>query len=521
MNNKKGFTLAELLAVIAILAVIAVLTIPAITNVRKKQTEKIYYDQLEQLLMSSKMYVTDNSSLLNFNLEEQHCSDLNSWKKIKISELQKATTDVSYLSENFINPKTEENFTDEDTYVLVFKEDKNYLYCIMSENCENSSFDEFSETASQICCNGKSFKEKLEKNKCNLPVDYLYSPIITVMNEFDWAKEKNVNVNFRKSNNAKYYIKPSENVLVSSIVSPCGNEEPTSVCVGENTQSLIANNWYQVSGVDSIDLTFSSNGTIEAKSYNDLESKNKNKIINKIDNVNPSIVSFSGTSIENSNYNTTKLRIAITAKDLESGVDKIELYKNSVSTSNLIGTRNNNTLDETKETFTVSIDISNPQQNDSYIAVAYDKAGNTVNKTLGGSCSKLSTGSCINGYQTTTYKCPSGYTFSYTNSCSSITTFTSGSCGNISCPNNYYQCGCSCCSSGGGNTTTTTRYSGGGNTTTTTRTTTSSGSSDPCHCSSICGACGKLTGDAQKACYKDCSSDSSHCYRCCGKYNCT
>ena len=508
MNNKKGFTLAELLAVIAILAVIAVLTIPAITNVRKKQTEKIYYDQLEQLLMSSKMYVTDNSSLLNFNLEEQHCSDLNSWKKIKISELQKATTDVSYLSENFINPKTEENFTDEDTYVLVFKEDKNYLYCIMSEDCENSSFDEFSETASQICCNGKSFKEKLEKNKCNLPVDYLYSPIITVMNEFDWAKEKNVNVNFRKSNNAKYYIKPSENVLVSSIVSTCGNEEPTSVCVGENTQSLIANNWYQVSGVDSIDLTFSSNGTIEAKSYNDLESKNINKIINKIDNVNPSIVSFSGTSISNSssgNYNTKELRLTITAKDLESGVDKIELYKNSVSTSNLIGTRNNNTLDETKETFTVSIDISNPPQNDSYIAVAYDKAGNTVSKTLGGSCSKLSTGSCINGYQTTTYKCPSGYTYSYTSSCSSPTnTTTTNSCGNISCPNNYYQCGCSCCYSGGGNTTTTTRYSGGGNITTTTKV---------CHCSKVYSNCmaAHTPGQSNSNLSADCRRSESLC----------
>ncbi len=509
MNNKKGFTLAELLAVIAILAVIAVLTIPAITNVRKKQTEKIYYDQLEQLLMSSKMYVTDNSSILAFDLENQRCSDVNSWKKIKISELQKATTDVSYLSENFINPKTEENFTDEDTYVLVFKEDKSYLYCIMSEDCENSSFDEFSETASQICCNGESFKNKIENKGCKLPVYYLYSPIITVMNEFTWTKEKSVNIDFRKSDNAKYYIKPSENVLTNSIVSTCGTEEPTSVCVGENTQSLIANNWYQVSEVDSIDLTFSSNGTIEAKSYNDLESKNKNKIINKIDNVNPSIVSFSGTSISNSssgNYNTKELRLTITAKDSESGVDKIELYKNSVSTSNLIGTRNNDTLDETKETFTASIDISNPQQNDSYIAVAYDKAGNTISKTLGGSCSKLSTGSCINGYQTTTYKCPSGYTYSYTNSCSSQTTVTSGSCGTISCPNNYYQCGCSCCYSGSGNTTTTTRYSGGGNTTTTTK-----GCKVNSSCMSACMAeCGSM--HASETCT---SSYQSYCSSTC------
>ena len=476
MNNKKGFTLAELLAVIAILAIIAVLTIPAITNVRKKQTEKIYYDQLEQLLMSSKMYVTDNSSILAFDLENQRCNDVNSWKKVTISELQKATADVSYLSENFINPKTKENFADEDTYVLVFKEDKSYLYCIMSEDCINASFDEFSETASQICCNGESFKNRIENKGCKLPVDYLYSPIITVMNEFTWTKDKNVSIEFRKSDNAKYYIKPSENVLTNSVVSTCGTEEPTSVCVGENTQSLIANNWYQVSGVDSIGLTFSSNGTIEAKSYNDLESKNKNKIVNKIDNVVPSIISFSGLSVSNSDvgyYNTTELRLTITAKDSESKIDKIEFYKNSISSTNLMATRNNDEIDENKKTFTTSISVSNPVQNDSYIAVVYDKAGNIINKTLDNACTSK-TSDCNNGYKITDYTCNSGYTYSTKTSCSSITTSTSGSCGNISCPNNYYQCGCSCCYSGGGNTPTTTRYSGGGssgggNTTTTTK----------------------------------------------------
>ena len=163
-------------------------------------------------------------------------------------------------------------------------------------------------------------------------------------------------------------------------------------------------------------------------------------------------------------------------------------------------------MDETKETFTASIDISNPQQNDSYIAVAYDKAGNTISKTLGGSCSKLSTGSCINGYQTTTYKCPSGYTYSYTNSCSSQTTVTSGSCGTISCPNNYYQCGCSCCYSGSGNTTTTTRYSGGGNTTTTTK-----GCKVNSSCMSACMAeCGSM--HASETCT---SSYQSYCSSTC------
>ena len=120
------------------------------------------------------------------------------------------------------------------------------------------------------------------------------------------------------------------------------------------------------------------------------------------------------------------------------------------------------------------------------MAVVYDRAGNTVSKTLSGACSKLSTGNCINGYQTTKYKCPSGYIYSHTNSCSSSTT--------------------------------TSRYTGGGYTTTT-KSTTSSGSSDPCHCASICGVCSKYTGEAQKSCYSSCTSDANSCYRCCGQYN--
>ena len=41
MNNHKGFTMVELLAVITILAIIMVILIPAVTNISKNTKESI------------------------------------------------------------------------------------------------------------------------------------------------------------------------------------------------------------------------------------------------------------------------------------------------------------------------------------------------------------------------------------------------------------------------------------------------------------------------------------------------
>ena len=375
----------------------------------------------------------------------------------------------------------------------------------MSEDCVSNSFDEFSETASQICCNGSSFKEKIQSKGCQLPVDYLYSPIITIDNENTWTKDKNVSIEFRPSKNAKYYIKSSINVESNSIASTCGIDEPTGVCVGENTKTLIANNWYQVN--EGVNLKYEYNGLIEAKVFNGIESKNKNKNVSKIDNVVPSIISFSGLSISNSDvgyYNTTELRLTITAKDSESKIDKIEFYKNSISSTNLMATRNNDETDENKETFTTSISISNPVQNDSYIAVVYDKSGNIINKTLDNACTSK-TSDCNNGYKITDYTCNSGYTYSTKTSCSSTGTTTRTTCGTIYCPSGMHQSGCTCVSDGSSNTTTTS-YSGGGNTTTT-----------KCQCSNVYASCiaahgtGQVSSDLSEACarsQKSCEESS-------------
>ena len=63
--KKKGFTLVELLAVITLLGLIALITIPAITNTMSKQKEKLYYDQLNQLILAAQNWGTDNIETLS------------------------------------------------------------------------------------------------------------------------------------------------------------------------------------------------------------------------------------------------------------------------------------------------------------------------------------------------------------------------------------------------------------------------------------------------------------------------
>ena len=91
MMKNKGFTLVELLAVITILGLLAIITIPTVTNMMSKQKEKLYYDQLNQLIRVSQNWATDNTKFL-VNLNNK-CSDTYivsiEQLKIKLMILQK------------------------------------------------------------------------------------------------------------------------------------------------------------------------------------------------------------------------------------------------------------------------------------------------------------------------------------------------------------------------------------------------------------------------------------------------
>ena len=114
--NKKAFTLVELLAVITILSIVALITIPAVTNTMSKQKEKLYYDQLNQLIMASKNWGADNTNVLQANLGD-NCNEFE-YYSLKLSTLQSINNGVKYLDEDFVNPKTDENFSDSEVFII-------------------------------------------------------------------------------------------------------------------------------------------------------------------------------------------------------------------------------------------------------------------------------------------------------------------------------------------------------------------------------------------------------------------
>ena len=65
MNNK-GFTLVEVLAVVVILGVLATIMIPTIGSVINQNKEDNYKNMEKTILNATKLYVSDNASLLFF-----------------------------------------------------------------------------------------------------------------------------------------------------------------------------------------------------------------------------------------------------------------------------------------------------------------------------------------------------------------------------------------------------------------------------------------------------------------------
>ena len=98
MNNK-GFTLAELLGVIAILGVIALITVPAINRSLDSGREDLYETQNEQLKKGGEDYYTEHLDEMPVSVGDKACQT--------IENLQKN----GYLPVDIKNPKTNDNFS--------------------------------------------------------------------------------------------------------------------------------------------------------------------------------------------------------------------------------------------------------------------------------------------------------------------------------------------------------------------------------------------------------------------------
>ncbi len=70
MKNRNGFTLTEVLVVIAIIAVIVVIAVPSIIVVNKNMNERMYNNKLDLIEAAAELYGTNNPDAFNATNEE-------------------------------------------------------------------------------------------------------------------------------------------------------------------------------------------------------------------------------------------------------------------------------------------------------------------------------------------------------------------------------------------------------------------------------------------------------------------
>lgn len=94
--NKKGFTLIEVLSVLVLLGIISAITVPTVNKIIKNAKNKLYDEQVAQIISASKKWGTDNIDAVG--LEDDNVF-------ISINDLKKS----GYLEKNdVIDPRSNE-----------------------------------------------------------------------------------------------------------------------------------------------------------------------------------------------------------------------------------------------------------------------------------------------------------------------------------------------------------------------------------------------------------------------------
>lgn len=130
--NYKGFTLVELLAVIAIMGMLAVIMVPTISGVIKSNKENSLSNLKNSIKSSARAYISDNRYEISLGGSCTNSNDKRNITSIGTGPNQKNITDSKirvsilvsegYLKSNsgdIINPETNKPINKENSYIMV------------------------------------------------------------------------------------------------------------------------------------------------------------------------------------------------------------------------------------------------------------------------------------------------------------------------------------------------------------------------------------------------------------------
>lgn len=116
--KKKGFTLVELLGVVAILAVSLLVIIPSVTSILRKSEVNEYNDFTDDIYLATETYLNNNSD---------------KYPELKISGTEieitvKELKEDLLISKNLKNPKTDRLIEDTDSVTVNVTEEFEFIY---------------------------------------------------------------------------------------------------------------------------------------------------------------------------------------------------------------------------------------------------------------------------------------------------------------------------------------------------------------------------------------------------------
>ncbi len=120
LEKRNGFTLIELLTVIILLGVLIVIIIPTIDSTLKKSSNKIYENQISNIITASKSWASKNPNELPKKDETSIIITLGQLKE------------EGFIDENIINPKNKKRFLD-TTEIIITREKENFTYQVNVE----------------------------------------------------------------------------------------------------------------------------------------------------------------------------------------------------------------------------------------------------------------------------------------------------------------------------------------------------------------------------------------------------